>query len=78
MEVAAEVKIAGRRITNEWVAQVSLLRPGFLYHGTTFVSGGACETRERTAGPSTALRSGRDDNSVAGIKYFLARSLCGY
>jgi hypothetical protein len=23
----------------------------------------------QTAGPSTALRSGRDDNSVAGIKY---------
>ena len=31
---------------------------------------GCVSTRERTAGPSTALRSGRDDNSIAGVKYF--------
>jgi hypothetical protein len=33
-----------------------------------------CEYRERTAGPSTTLRSGRDDNSLRGIKYFFAEA----
>jgi hypothetical protein len=27
---------------------------------------------ERTAGPTTTLRSGRDDHSIAGVKYFSA------
>jgi hypothetical protein len=35
------------------------------------------EYRERTAGPSTTLRSGRDDNSVAGDQVFLAEALAG-
>jgi hypothetical protein len=32
--------------------------------------------RKETAGPSTTLRSGRDDNSDAGVKY-LAEALAG-
>ena len=36
---------------------------------------GCVSTRERTAGPSTALRSGRDDNSIAGVKYFTLKLL---
>src|ERR1700677_1605266 len=32
---------------------------------------------KRTAGPSTTLRSGRDDNSVCRVKY-LSLKLCGY
>jgi len=45
------------RTNFEWVAQVSLLRPG--------CSGRFDEAARRTADPSTSLRFGRDDKGRA-------------
>jgi len=56
------------RTNFEWVAQVSLLRPG--------CSGRFDEAARRTADPSTSLRFGRDDKGRA-VTFRKARDLDG-